>query len=235
VSEQPKETSPGPGPITDSPDLRKWRKRRAWIRRYPKLHWAYEKVFVPAEVPEEFNESLADLQAKLQCADEKTTPLILEEAEATFAEPHARIESAERRATTLQGTVAIAASLTIGGARLVFDKTTIDDHCWRLAFAAAMATFIVCLIGCVIRAVGASSRIFAFEQPGIERIFDRAKLSAGEASAQRAAELLRAAGVASEVAAVKVGLLRSAVWWFRLALLVLGVIAGLIVAYAVSA
>lgn len=76
----------------------------------------------------EFNESLADLQTKLQCADGDTTALILEEALATFAEPHARIESAERRATTLQGTVAIAASLTIGGAGLVLDKTTIDDN-----------------------------------------------------------------------------------------------------------
>lgn len=235
MSEKADETSPAPGPITDSPDLRKWRKRREWIRRYPKLHWAYKKVLVPAEAPEEFNESLADLQTKLQCADGDTTALILEEALATFAEPHARIESAERRATTLQGTVAIAASLTIGGAGLVLDKTTIDDNCWRQVFAVGLAAFILCLIGCVLRAVGASSRIFAFEQPGVERIFDRARLPAGEASAQRAAELLRAAGVASEVAAVKVGLLRSAVWWFRLALLVLGVIAGLIVAYALSA
>jgi hypothetical protein len=59
-------------------------------------------------------------------------------------------------------------------------------------------------------------------------------MSEQDALIHRAAELLRASEVANQVGRVKVGLLRSAVWWFRIAVLALTALAGLLLAYAIT-
>lgn len=50
----------------------------------------------------------------------------------------------------------------------------------------------------------------------------------------RAAELLRASEVADQIGKVKVGLLRSAAWWFRIAILLLACLAGVLLAYSIT-
>ena len=208
-----------PDAITQSPDRRHIRERRAklggWRRR------VYDYLVVPAEIPSEFNQSLSTLASELATSDESTAAATLAEAQAIFDETSDRIASAERRATTMQGTVAIAASLVVAGAGLFADTSKIPDRAWRTAFEALLAVFVVSLIGTAWRALAVTGRMFEFEQPGPDRIFLRAKKTGVEARTFRAAELLRAAGVASEIGAVKVGLLRSAGWWLRIAVIIL--------------
>lgn len=205
-----------PGAIDRSPDPRRIRDRRerlhGWRRR------VYDYLVVPAEVPAEFNEPLQVLIEKLSTDNSTAAATTLAEAQAIFDEAAGRIESAERRATTLQGTVAIAASLVVAFAGFLLDPAKIADRGWRIALLIVLAAFLGSLIGCAWRALAVTGRMFEFEQPGPERIHLRAKSKGTLAQTFRSAELLRAAGVASEIGAVKVGLLRSAAWWLRLAL-----------------
>ena len=208
-----------PGSLERSPDPKRIRDRRAslsgWRRKL------YDHVIVPAEIPQEFNEPLAELIGRLRTADPLTAATTLEEAQAISAEAMGRIDSAERRATTLQGTVAIAASLAVTGAGLLLDPSKVPDRDWRFALLALLGCFLTCLIGCAWRALSVTGRMFEFEQPGPERIHLRAQATGLDAQAFRVAELLRAASVASEVGAVKIGLLSAAAGWLRLALIVL--------------
>lgn len=230
--EQASQTPNDAGPITVSPDLEKWRRRRERVPKKWRRAWDY--VFVSARVPKEFNESVRELATRLRSDSPDVAKAVLAEAEAIYAEPQARIESAERRATTLQGTVAIAASLAIAGGGLLADPAKIQGQGWRTALALTLLAFVISLTGCAVRAVGATGRIFHFEEPGPERIFQRASMrDEQEALAHRAAELLRAYGVADEIGKVKVGLLRAAGWWFRLALLTLALLTALLAAYVI--
>lgn len=221
------------GPITISPDPRKWRTRRGV---FPEGRWRdmWDKVVVPAAPPERFaTESLTDLTEKLRTSDEDVAGAILAEAEAAYSEPQQLIESAERRATTLQGTVAIAASVALAGGGLLLDPSRVHGHSWRIAMVVLLALFVVCLLGCAVRALGATVRIFNFEEPGYARIGDRATMSNAEVLTNRAAELLRASAVADMIGSVKVGLLRAAAWWFRLALVLLTLLTAVVSAYAI--
>jgi hypothetical protein len=77
--------------------------------------------------------------------------------------------------------------------------------------------------------------MFEFEQPGGDRIRLRARKEGSSAQAFRAAELLRAAGVADEIGAVKVGLLKSSAWWLRMALAALAVLVVALIIYVATA
>jgi hypothetical protein len=61
--------------------------------------------------------------------------------------------------------------------------------------------------------------VFGFSTPSSADIFERAKLTPARAKTRRAAYLLKAYAQNNEVAAIKVGYLRSGAWWFRRALL----------------
>jgi hypothetical protein len=67
--------------------------------------------------------------------------------------------------------------------------------------------------------------------PSDERIVERAELSAPEAQSRRAAYLLQAYGHNNEVAALKVGYLKAAAMWFRLALVALVVLTAALAFY----
>jgi hypothetical protein len=222
-----------PGAIDTSPDRARIRRRRAGLHGWQRS--VYDYIVVPAEVPAQFNQPLADLIEQVTSKDAQTASTILGEAEAAFREASETIESAERRATTLLGTVAIAASLVVAGAGLLLDPAKVNSSSWRLVLAVSLAAFLVCLVGCGWRALAVTGRIFNFEQPGFERIHLRAKMKGTDAQAFRAAELLRATGVAEEIGKVKVGLLASAAWWLRMALGALAVLVIALVVYVSSA
>jgi hypothetical protein len=190
---------------------------------------------VPAKLPTDFAlEPLPGLAARLATSDVQVAKAVLDEAQAIYREPQDRIESAERRATTLQGTVAIAASVVVAGAGQVLDTAKFPGQGWRVAFTAVLLAFVVCLVACAIHALGVTGRAFRFHEPGPQRIGDLAAMSEEEALVHRAAELLRSSEVANQVARVKVGLLRSAAWWFRIAILTLAVLGGLMLACAIA-
>lgn len=222
-------------PFTSSPDLGKGNgfcRMLGRVRSQRSLLPLKNYVLVPAPPPGGFAaKSLAEVHESLKTVDVGAAKATLAEAEATFQEPQDRIDSAERRATTLQGTVAIAAAVVTAGAGLLLDPTKVAGQGWRAALALAFGLFVFCLVACAVRALGATSRIFQLPNPGPQRIVDRAAMSESDALTHRAAELLRSADVADVVGAVKVGLLTSAAWWFRAALLMLGVLIALIAGY----
>jgi hypothetical protein len=196
----------------------------------------HDYVLVPAKLPTDYAlEPLADLAAQLATRDAQVAKAVLDEAQAIYREPQDRIDSAERRATTLQGAVAISASVVVAGAGLLLDPAKFPGQEWRVAFAAVLLAFVICLTACAIRALGVTGRVFRFHEPGPQRVGKRASMSENDALVHRAAELLRSAEVANQVARVKVGLLRSAAWWFRIAILALAALAGLMLAYAIAA
>jgi hypothetical protein len=223
-----------PGPVKVSPDPGRARRHRKWVADHlPEwLGRRYESLVVPADVPERYAAiGLAELVAQLSTTDTGTAKAVLAEAEAIHDEPYDRIESAERRATTLQGTVAIAASATVAGGGLLLNGTSVRGEGWRVSIAVMLLAVVGALLGCAVRAVGVTGRIFQFEEPGLERIGRRSSMSEAEALTFRAAELLRAADVADMIGSVKVGLLRDAARWFRTALISLALLATIICAY----
>ena len=214
------------------PDPEATRRRNARVPKYCRGIWKY--LVVPADAPTRFIEPLDQLAAKLETGDVEHARTVLEDALAAHREPTSRIESAESRATTLLGSVAIAASIAIAGGGLLLDPNKVPDQTWRIILAIGLVAFVLCLLGCAIRALGATSRIFVMQEPGIDEIPDRASMSLEKALALRAAAILRSFGTVDEIADVKVGLLRSATWWFRLALATLGVLMVLIAACTIS-
>jgi hypothetical protein len=222
-----------PGRVTPDPSALRGRRAKVphgWRRRL------YDYIFVPAEIPERFQEqTVEDLAMAIETDDLDVAKAVLAEAQASYAEPFERAESAERRATTLQGGVAIAAAVATAGLGFVVDPTKIHGHVWRVLFAVTLLAFVGCLIASAIRALSVTGRIFELEEPGVERIVERAQMTSCDALTHRAAELLHASAVADEVGAVKVGLLRSAVWWFRRSLIVLALVAALGAAYVIAA
>jgi len=227
------------GPITETADLPRqvfgFARMLRRIVEQRSLRPLHNYVLVPARHPTGFAlEPLPDLAARLATEDERVAMVILEEALATHQEPLDRIDSAERRATTLLGAVAIAASVVIAGAGLMLDSSKVQGQGWRVALAALLLVFVGCLAACAMRALAVTGRAFRFYGPGPHRIGDRAAMGEAAALVHRAAELLRSSEVANQIGRVKVGLLRSAAWWFRIAILTLVALAGLILAYAIS-
>lgn len=101
-----------------------------------------------------------------------------------------RTASAERRATPLCGTVAIAASLTVSGAGLILDRSNVPEHGWRIGFARAFAfaTLLFILSGLYATRALVRPRRWAWVHP--DRIPERKGWALTEQQLDRAAELL---------------------------------------------
>jgi hypothetical protein len=119
----------------------------------------------PEHPPKRFPEPFEDLAAKLATDDAELAAELLADAEALFAEPNERIESAERRATTLQGAVAIAAAVTVTGGGLLLDPDKIEGKCWQIAFAIGLAALVMTLVATAVRALGATAKRVTVKSP----------------------------------------------------------------------
>jgi hypothetical protein len=157
---------------------------------------------------------------------------LLADAESLTSEIEERLVSVQQRAATLQGAAAIAATVALTGAGLALDTTKVPQREWRLVFTIGLGVLVALLTLSALRALGASSRVFTILTPSDEDIFERAKLSAPAAMSQRAAYLLQTYGFNDEVAAIKVGYLKAAAFWFRCALVVLVALMVAFVLYA---
>jgi hypothetical protein len=206
----------------------------SWVRRR-----VYDKAFLPIAPPTRFTEPHDGLVRQLTprtddgALDEDRTKEILDEAQATFASADARIEGAERRATTLQGAVAIAASLLVAGGALLADAAKVRGDCWRAALAVSLVLTVVTLILSGVRALGATTHIHVVHRPTPTTILARTATPAGEARIDLAAETLKDYGYNTKVADWKVAYLGAAAWWFRWALSFLLALAVTLGAYAV--
>lgn len=208
----------------------RWRDGWSWpLRRVASFAWP-----VPDYPQESFPECIHELRRRLETTDSSLADELLSDAESLTTEVESRVLGVQERAATLQGSVAIAATVALAGTALVLDKTKVPEDNWRAIFGIGLGILVVLLTISALRALGASSRVFTYMTPSDEDIFERANLSAEEAKTRRAAYLLQAYGFNNEVAALRVGYLKAAAFWFRCALAVLVSLMCVSVAYAVS-
>jgi len=160
---------------------------------------------------------------------------VLAEAEAAYAEATVRAGSAERRATTIQGSIAVAASLSIAGGSLLLDPSKITSCGWRWALGLTFAAIVACLTLAAWRSFLVTGPGYMWASPNFEEVLDHAALTDASAiKVTRAADLLIAYGRNDRIAADKVEFLGSAVRWLILALVLVAVLAALLAAAVVT-
>jgi hypothetical protein len=93
---------------------------------------------------------------------------------------------------------------------------------------------VLCFIAAGVRALGASSRTHAWTYPGFNDIFDHAEQKLSEAHAAYAGAHLKSVGRNLRIVQLKGGYLNAAVFWFRLGLSLLVVVAVMFLAYSIS-
>jgi hypothetical protein len=164
----------------------------------------------------------------------KQADALLAEAQAIYASATATAKSAERRATTLQGAVAVATSLLVAGSALALDTAKLRGDEWRAAFAVLLVATTVALMMAGLRALSATSTIHISHFPTPTDIIRRAHLAPVQSRVQLAAETLVDYGFNAKIASWKVAYLRAAAWWFRIALALLVCLALLVGSYAIA-
>jgi hypothetical protein len=202
--------------------------------------WVYDRLAMPVHEPTEFAIDEPTLAARLMPAagdeDKRATRAadILKEAQAIYQRAEDRSAGATTRATTLQGAVAIAASLLLAGATLVVGQSALQGAGWLAAFAVLLVGTTVGLVMAGLRALSATSTVHVWHRPPAGDIVGRARLTAAEDHVRLAAETLIAYGYNTEIAAWKVAYMAAAAWWFRIALAWLVTLALFIGLYAVA-
>ena len=185
--------------------------------------------------PRHFNESSGALIARLGSPKPGVAKQLLAEAQAAYDEVADRAESAERRATTIQGSVAIAASLTLAGGSLLLDANKVSSECWRIALGAGFAIAVGMLAMAAWRAFLVTWPRFMWASPDFSEIVDHAKLPSDEEIQLRLVrDLLISYGRNDSIAALKIRLLGQAVRWLIAALVVVAILAVMLAAYSVS-
>jgi hypothetical protein len=193
-----------------------------------------DRLILPLGEPRYFREDEDELARRLKTSDTKLAAALLAEAEELARRPHADAESIDRRATTLQGAVALATTVALASGALLLDPTKLRSEGWRITFAAVLAGVVVAFVASGMRALGASSRTLPWSYPAFEDIFGRAESDVAAAQAARAASLLKTAGLNFRIVELKAGYLNAAVWWFRIALALLLALAILFATYAAT-
>lgn len=189
-------------------------------------------MFLAVDDDTDYPESTDELARLLATDDDALAEEILDEAQAVHDRLQERVDGAERRATTLQSSSAVAAGLATAGAGLLLDPGKVSGLGWRLLLGAPYGFTIFCLVMCTWRATLATNRIHRWVSPPTRAIFDRPGQSVAQARTARSAELLRAVGGNERFARYKIAMLRGAAEWIQRALVALLVLAVLVVIYA---
>lgn len=208
--------------------------RCGWLRKadeWWRAQWA--AVFLAVDDKTAFPETSDDIRAKLTTGDPELAAELLAEADEAHDRLRERIEGAERRATTLQGASAIAASLTLTAAGLLIDPAKLRGVGWQLLFGLTVVYITFALVMCVWRATLASSRVHRWRAPPDRDILDRVEQGLATARVERAVALLELIGANQRFARYKVAMLRAATEWIVRALVALLVLAALATTYAV--
>jgi hypothetical protein len=185
--------------------------------------------------PIHFNCHSEQIVERFGVLDAARADQVLAEAEAAYAEAAERADSAERRATTIQGSIAVAASLSIAGGSLLLDPSKITSCSWRWALGSTFAALVACLALAAWRSFLVTGPGYMWASPNFEEVLDHSDLKdAGAIKVTRAADLLVAYGRNDRIAAVKIELLGSAVRWLILALAFVALLAAILAAAVVT-
>jgi hypothetical protein len=155
----------------------------------------------------------------------------LAQAEGAYQEPFERAEGVERRATTIQAAVAVAASFAVAGAGLLLDRGALGQSSWRYPVALAYLVVMVSLVAAALRALRASTRVHYWTFPNRAELLEPGEEDAEISRVARAAGLLYCAVRNEPIARYKVAQMRAAGFWFAWALIGLALTAVLIAGY----
>lgn len=178
-----------------------------------------------------FVESRNERLARLQTQDPEIARELLEEARHLNDGVDAMAEGVERRATTLQGVVSIAATVAVGGGALLLDPAKVQGLGWRVAFAVLFGGLLYCLIATAYRATQSSTQIQIWTREDPNEHLERTSRPAVEVDTELSADMLYGYGRNMEVVRWKVSYLRAASEWFLRGLIFLGLIAITFCAY----
>jgi hypothetical protein len=198
--------------------------RDFWHRQWQRF-WS-----LPLRDPSKFTDTEA-IKKSIATDSEPLAGELLAQAREIYAAATNRAEGVERRATTLLGTVGIAASLSLAGASLLLDSSKIHGQVWRLLVAVTFLLTTISFLMCGWRALQALSRLHVWSAPNDEEILSRRDEGLAGARSSLAASMLKASGANEPVAEWKVAYLAAASWWFLRALLFLMTIALILVVY----
>lgn len=185
--------------------------------------------------PLRFNTTSEVLLSRLGTPTPDIVQELLSEAGTAFEQAEATAESAERRATTIQGSIAIASSLTLAGGSLLLGTAKVPSHAWYIAISMGFALTVALLAIAAWRAFLVTWPRFLWASPAVTDIIEHA----GEPTAQaiklrRTSDLLVAYGRNDSIARLKLDLLGQAVRWLMAALAVLAVVALMLAVYAIT-
>lgn len=211
----------GPGPTTRGGPV-------GWVRR------KWREVFFEPDKQVAFDRTRDELKAQLKTDDEDKAEGILKDATDAFNRLQDRVDGAERRATTLQGSSAVAASLAVAAAGLLIDPTKIEGNGWKLLFGVNAVFIVFALAMCAWRATLASSRVHRWMTPSDWSVLERSEQTIADAQVDRAVDLLWAVNHNQRFARYKISLLRAAADWVRRALVALLVLALITAVYGVG-
>jgi hypothetical protein len=194
---------------------------------WPKLHgrwWNWDKRRKEIKSVEELYDGLR-VESVGQAQE------TLEHVEAIAQTAVDRAGAADRRATTIAGTVAIAASFTIGGAGILVDPTKIEDATIRRTFAVVLCVVTVAFILSAIFALRAlvSTRTWKWSEP-YDLPLDKGE-SRQKQLGMRAAHLLSAFSYNWEISDLKNRCVDRALQFLVVALLGIAVLSALLVWY----
>ncbi len=203
--------------------LSHWQRVREWIRPQS------------SPVPLRFNTTSQEVLSQLGTPSAAVVDELLTEANAAYEEAGVRAESAERRATTIQGSIAIASSLTLAGGSLLLNAGKVTSHPWYIAISVGFAFTVLFLAVAAWRAFLVTWPRFLWASPSVTEIVEHAdEPNAETIKLQRTSDLLVAYGRNDSIARLKLDLLGQAVRWLMSALALLAVLATMLAAYAIE-
>lgn len=168
--------------------------------------------------------------------EDAAAAMLLDRAERVLSSREERSRAAEARATTLLGTVSIAASLVIAGAGLILDESKVTGK-WSVPLMGIVALLLVLLLICGFTASRAvlTGRIKVANEPWIRQALEWATDPCSrEVRVQRVMDLVRRADDTLYVAEYKRAQLEVAYSWYRLALVCFGLLGLALVVYALA-
>jgi hypothetical protein len=172
---------------------------------------------------------------QLTTANAAVVDQLLVEAQSAYEEVTERGESAERRAATIQGTIAIVSSLTLAGGSLLLNAGDVPSRDWRIGLSIGVAVTVIVLAIAAWRAFLVTWPRFLWASPDVQDIVEHARESTAEQiKLRRTSDLLVAYGRNDSIARLKLQLLGQAVRWLMAALALLAVLAGTLAAYAIE-
>jgi hypothetical protein len=211
-----------------------WIKRRLAPTGSRRRAWWWQRLFVPVPTSEDYKKKDEVFNALRQTQGDRSAA-VLGEAREIFERPFRTTAGVERRASTLQGAIAIAATFVVAGGGLLLNTSEIQTDGWRIAFAVVFVLVIMCLVFSALRALRATSRVLIWHYPDEEDLLlRRTNDYASYHELALAAALLHAGARNANNARYKVAQMRAAGHWLALALVGLLITAVVFLAYVVA-